>query len=122
MKRPGEEGAALLAVLELKGTDTQAFDDAVEELCKVVNHHLTEEELTILNHADKPVALTVRIDAGCDFADLFEVKDALRKKGRYSAKVERRKLTGISDQGKAADRGIRDDRRAGVEFEPFGDI
>ena len=51
------------------------------------------EELTILNHADKPVSLTVRIDAGCDFADLFEVKDALRKKGRYSAKVERRKLT-----------------------------
>ena len=43
------------------------------------------EELTILNHADKPVRLTVRIDAGCDFADLFEVKDALRKKGRYSA-------------------------------------
>ena len=36
---------------------------------------------------------TVRVDAGCDFADLFEVKDALRKKGRYSAKVERRKLT-----------------------------
>jgi glycogen debranching enzyme len=51
------------------------------------------EQLTILNHADKPVSLTVRIDAGCDFADLFEVKDALRKKGRYSAKVERRKLT-----------------------------
>ena len=42
---------ALLAVLELKGTDTQAFDDAVEELAKVVNHHLTEEELTILNPA-----------------------------------------------------------------------
>ena len=37
---------ALLAVLELKGTDTEAFDDAVEELAKVVNHHLTEEELT----------------------------------------------------------------------------
>jgi glycogen debranching enzyme len=51
------------------------------------------EELTILNHADKAVSLTVRIDAGCDFADLFEVKDALRKKGRYTAKVERRKLT-----------------------------
>jgi glycogen debranching enzyme len=43
------------------------------------------EELTILNHADKPVSLTVRIDAGCDFADLFEVKDALSKKGRYTS-------------------------------------
>jgi glycogen debranching enzyme len=46
------------------------------------------EELTILNHADEPVALSVRLDAACDFADLFEVKDALEKKGRYSARVE----------------------------------
>ena len=47
---------ALLAVLELKGTDTQAFDDAVEELAKKVNHHLTEEELTILNPAREEVS------------------------------------------------------------------
>ena len=39
------------------------------------------EELTILNHDDEPVDLDVRIDAGSDFADLFEVKDALKKKG-----------------------------------------
>jgi glycogen debranching enzyme len=45
------------------------------------------EELTILNHDDQPVELTVRIDAGADFADLFEVKDALKKKGQYSARV-----------------------------------
>ena len=42
------------------------------------------EELTILNHDEDPVDLTVRIEAGSDFADLFEVKDALQKKGRYS--------------------------------------
>jgi glycogen debranching enzyme len=46
------------------------------------------EELTILNHADKPVDLSVRLEAGCDFADLFEVKDALEKKGKYSARVK----------------------------------
>jgi glycogen debranching enzyme len=46
------------------------------------------EELTILNHDDAPVELTVRIDAGADFADLFEVKDALKKKGSYSAAVK----------------------------------
>jgi glycogen debranching enzyme len=57
------------------------------------------EELTILNHADKAVSLEVRIDAGCDFADLFEVKDALRKKGQYSAKAERRKLTLAYERG-----------------------
>ena len=27
---------------------------------------------TILNHDEKPVNLTVRVEAGCDFADLFE--------------------------------------------------
>jgi glycogen debranching enzyme len=50
------------------------------------------EELTILNHAEEPVDLSVRLDAGCDFADLFEVKDALEKKGKYSARVEDDKL------------------------------
>ena len=59
---------ALLAVLELAGTDTQAFDDAVEELAKVVNHHLTEEELTILNPARDEVGPQVRADLGADFA------------------------------------------------------
>ena len=46
------------------------------------------EELTILNHDDAPVDLTVRIDADCDFADLFEVKDALQKKGSYTKRVD----------------------------------
>jgi glycogen debranching enzyme len=46
------------------------------------------EAITILNHKDEPVDLKVRIDAASDFADLFEVKDALEKKGKYSAKVE----------------------------------
>jgi glycogen debranching enzyme len=45
------------------------------------------EELRILNHQGKPVSLKVRIDAGSDFADLFEVKDALKKKGRYENKI-----------------------------------
>ena len=40
------------------------------------------EELTILNHDEKPVDLTVRIEAGSDFADLFEVKDALAEEGQ----------------------------------------
>jgi hemerythrin superfamily protein len=59
---------ALLAVLELKGTDTQAFDDAVEELAKAVNHHLTEEELTILNPAREEVGEQVRAELGEAFA------------------------------------------------------
>jgi glycogen debranching enzyme len=45
------------------------------------------EELTIMNHEDEPVDLKVRIEAGSDFADLFEVKDALKKKGVYQNRV-----------------------------------
>jgi len=50
------------------------------------------EELRILNHEDQPVRLTVRVDADSDFADLFEVKDALKKKGRYDREVVDGKL------------------------------
>jgi glycogen debranching enzyme len=50
------------------------------------------EELTILNHDAKPVELTVRIEAGCDFADLFEVKDAVEKKGSYSTRLDDQRL------------------------------
>lgn len=63
-----EGNEALLAVLELKGTDTQAFDDAVEELARLVNHHLTEEELTILNPARDEVGERVRAELGEKFA------------------------------------------------------
>ena len=42
------------------------------------------EELTILNHDDEPVDLTSGSRPASDFADLFEVKDALQKKGKYS--------------------------------------
>jgi hypothetical protein len=64
-----EGNAALLALLELKGTDTQAFDDAVEKLAEVVNHHLTEEELTVLNPAREEVGEQVRADLGAAFAE-----------------------------------------------------
>jgi glycogen debranching enzyme len=50
------------------------------------------EELMILNHDEKPIDLEVRVEAGCDFADLFEVKDALAKKGEYYTKVEDHRL------------------------------
>jgi hemerythrin superfamily protein len=63
-----EGNEALLAVLELAGTDTEAFDDAVEELARLVNHHLTEEELTILNPAREEVGPQDRADLGEQFA------------------------------------------------------
>jgi glycogen debranching enzyme len=42
------------------------------------------EQLTVLNHDVEPIELTIRLDAAADFADLFEVKDALEKKGTCS--------------------------------------
>lgn len=60
---------ALLAVLELKGTDTQAYDDALEKLAEAVNHHLTEEELSILNPAREEVGAQVRADLGRQWAE-----------------------------------------------------
>lgn len=59
---------ALLKVLELKGTDTKAFSDAVEELSGAINHHLVEEELTILNPARTEVGDRARADMGEAFA------------------------------------------------------
>ncbi|HEX5439562.1 MAG TPA: glycogen debranching N-terminal domain-containing protein, partial [Ktedonobacterales bacterium] len=45
------------------------------------------EDLIILNHRDKAVDLEVKIEAGSDFADLFEVKDKLAKKGEFYTTV-----------------------------------
>lgn len=60
---------ALLKVLELKGTDTQAFSDAVEELSGTISHHLAEEELSILNPARDEVGPQVRADLGRQFIE-----------------------------------------------------
>jgi glycogen debranching enzyme len=46
------------------------------------------EQLTLLNHAAEPAHLSLRVAADADFADLFEVKDALQKKGEYERRVE----------------------------------
>ena len=99
-----EGNEALLAVLELKGTDTQAFDDAVEELAKVVNHHLTEEELTILNPAREDVGEQVRADLGEQFAternaDRRRLRRAHerppdRRSGRKKGLLDERRTTG----------------------------
>ena len=50
------------------------------------------EHLQILNHSQEAVQLEVRMEAAADFADLFEVKDALQKKGAFAAEVADRQL------------------------------
>jgi hemerythrin superfamily protein len=63
-----EGNQALLAVLEAEQLEGDEFDDLVEELAGKVNHHLTEEELTILNPARDDVADDVRRRLGAAFA------------------------------------------------------
>ncbi|NUP12632.1 MAG: amylo-alpha-1,6-glucosidase [Polyangiaceae bacterium] len=46
------------------------------------------ESISIINHAAKPVTLDVAIEAAADYADLFEVKDVLVKKGEHYHRLE----------------------------------
>ena len=70
------------------GTGTVYVDAKLSVIRRRVVGGGFREYLTILNHDEKPVELAVRVDAASDFADLFEVKDALAKKGRYSSRIE----------------------------------
>jgi glycogen debranching enzyme len=45
------------------------------------------EDITVINHDSEPAELTLRLEAASDFADLFEVKDALAKKGETYREV-----------------------------------
>ena len=68
----------------------------VDAKLSVIRHRAVadgfRERLTILNHDGKQVTLTVQIEVGSDFADLFEVKDAQQKKGKYYARAEPQRL------------------------------
>jgi glycogen debranching enzyme len=81
------------------GTGTVYIDAKLSVIRQRSVAHGFHEQLTILNHADKSVTLNVRIDAASDFADLFEVKDALKKKGRYSTRTTGGKLVLGYDRG-----------------------
>ena len=50
------------------------------------------EDLTVLNHTAEPIELDLRLEAAADFADLFEVKDALAKKGEHYTRAENARL------------------------------
>jgi glycogen debranching enzyme len=75
------------------GTGTVYVDSKLSVIRQRAVGNGFHEELTILNHEEAQVELTVRIEAACDFADLFEVKDALQKKGRYSTSTSNDELT-----------------------------
>ncbi len=59
---------AIVGFLEAKGTDTEKYDAALEDLATVVNHHTNEEEQTIINPAREDVAVKVREELGAAWA------------------------------------------------------
>jgi glycogen debranching enzyme len=70
------------------GTGTVYVDSKLSVIRRRAVADGFHEELSILNHDEEAVDLEVRLEAGSDFADLFEVKDALKKKGKYENRVE----------------------------------
>nr|WP_026426103.1 hemerythrin domain-containing protein [Actinokineospora inagensis] len=82
---------ALLALLEVADPAAEEWDEKLEDLVKAVNHHLDEEERTILNSARDSVPdqrraelgekfLTARqfaLDAGC--GDVAHVRDLVEQ-------------------------------------------
>jgi glycogen debranching enzyme len=74
------------------GTGTVYVDSKLSVIRRRAVGNGFREELTILNHDEAPVTLKVRLDAASDFADLFEVKDALKKKGTYRERAKGKEL------------------------------
>jgi glycogen debranching enzyme len=66
------------------GTGTVYVDAKLSVIRRRTVSEGFSETLEVLNHDDQAVDLTLRIEADADFADLFEVKDALKKKGVYT--------------------------------------
>lgn len=50
------------------------------------------EDLSILNHGTEPEEVELRLEVGSDFCDLFEVKDSLKKKGKYYQQIREKRL------------------------------
>ena len=60
---------ALLKLLRAKGTDTQKYEDALEAVAESVNHHIGEEELSILNPARQDATEELRQKLGAAWAE-----------------------------------------------------
>jgi glycogen debranching enzyme len=74
------------------GTGTVYIDAKLSVIRRRTVQDGFHEELVIMNHEAEPVDVGVRIEAGSDFADLFEVKDALKKQGDYQRRVDKDRL------------------------------
>jgi glycogen debranching enzyme len=70
------------------GTDTVYVDAELSIMRKRSAGNGFREELLIRNEKSEPKDLVIRLEAAADFADLFEVRDALSKKGETYQRVD----------------------------------
>lgn len=106
---------ALVAFLEAKGTDTDKYDNALEDLATVVNHHSNEEEQSIINPAREDTSEQVRTELGVAWAtrrnqlleegcaSLEQVRTLLRrdeKEGTIASPKARAEADEIKDKAK----------------------
>jgi glycogen debranching enzyme len=71
----------------------QEFTDATVSLIR--HRWIAEsfhEQLTLLNHGDRPADLTVRLEVAGDFADVFEIKGEPNVSGERYSRIEERML------------------------------
>lgn len=102
-----EGNEALLAVLECRSLDTEEFADAVEDLATALNHHVNEEEQTILDPARTQVSEQVRAELGRRFLAL-RGKHLDEHAGRVENVrriVEEARQAGLLDEGEHDDEG-----------------
>ena len=100
---------ALLEFLEAKGTDTQKYDDALEELATAVNHHSNEEEQTIINPSREDVSLERREELGVAW---LTRRNQLLEEGCASPDQVSALLEEAVDEGTLAPEGAREDAEA----------
>jgi glycogen debranching enzyme len=74
------------------GTGTIYVDSPLSIIRRHRVHKGFAENLTLMNHSGDPKTVRVQVTAASDFADLFEIKDKLAKKGTNYQRVERGQL------------------------------
>src|SRR5438445_1186431 len=51
------------------------------------------EDVIVQNHSDRPQTVTIALEYGADFADVFEVKDHIPKRGQHRAQLGESRVT-----------------------------
>ncbi|GAA5194676.1 amylo-alpha-1,6-glucosidase [Rugosimonospora acidiphila] len=79
----------LVRFFVVPGEATVYVEAALSVVRQRTVHGGIEEELTVFNYGHEPASLTVRLRAGCDFADIFDIKNAQTngKKGSLYSNV-----------------------------------